>query len=62
MIFKTNAFSYVTTILMILSLKMATNDGEMLYHLADSNLEYCLLRIPLILKLIFITVRVVQIC
>jgi hypothetical protein len=30
-------------ILMILSLNMATNDGEMLFHFADSNLEYCLL-------------------
>ena len=63
MMFKTNAFSYVATSLMILSLKIATNDG-------DSNLEYCLLtyhssayiHIFYILKLLFLTVIVVQIC
>ncbi len=43
MMFKSIAFSYVTTILMILSLKIATNDGKMLIHFAYSNLEYCLL-------------------
>ena len=43
MMFKANAFSYVATSLMILSLKIATNDGEMFFHLADSNFEYCLL-------------------
>jgi len=42
MMFKFNMFGYVT-ILIILSLSMATNDGEMLFHFADSNLYYCYL-------------------
>jgi len=42
MMFYTNPFGYVT-ILMILSLNMATNDGEMLFHFADSNkYNYCI--------------------
>ena len=36
MIFNKNPFGYVT-ILMILTLNIATNDGEMLFHFADSN-------------------------
>ncbi len=40
--FNTSVFDYVTS-LMILSLNMATNDGEMLFHFADSNkYNYCI--------------------
>ena len=40
MMFQTNAFGCIM-ILMILYLNMATNDGEMLFHFANSNLDYC---------------------
>ncbi len=40
MIFNTNAFVSIM-ILMIIYLKMVTNDGEMLFHFANCNLHYC---------------------
>jgi len=59
MMYKSNAFGYVT-IMIILTLNMAANDGEMLFHYGgDSNLYifsllhmYCIF---LLFKILFIT-------
>lgn len=58
MMYKSNAFGYVT-IMIILTLNMAANDGEMLFYYGDSNLYifsllhmYCIF---LLFKMVFIT-------